>query len=132
MDGIQFQTVLVAGAVDRSGRTLYSYTIPDNLPAFPNPPFHVSHIADTGFYDVYFVGEVFAKEPGPVVTATVYGQPIFGDRTDTRDSAIVIDLKRRYARIKTGNDVGKAEDRSFCFTAIGTYEVGISSLADSC
>lgn len=72
-----------------------------------------------------FLGKVFDEAPGPIVTATVYGKP----ETWTTDSAIVVDSKRSYVRIKTGNGVGWKDDRSFCFTAIGTYEVRISSLA---
>ena len=125
----KLQTILVAGAVDAGGKTSYYYTIPHNLPAFPNPPFTVSH-PKTGFYDVNFIGEVFDEAPGPVVTATVYSQPMFGDGIDTRDGAIVVDLKRSYARIKTGDSDGNTSDRSFFFTAVGTYQVGISCLAD--
>ena len=124
----RLQTILIAGSVDREGNlSKPCYTIPDNLPGFPDPPVTVSH-PSTGFYELQFIGEVFDEFPGPVVNATVFGEePFFGDRTDTRDNAIVVDRKRSYARIKTGDAQGNADDRGFFFTAVGTYEVGVSS-----
>ena len=126
----KLNTILIAGLVDLSGKILYYYAIPDNAVDLPKPPFKVTH-TETGFYNVEFLGEVFTEAPGPVVTATIYGQPVFGDGTNTKDNAIVVDLKRSYARIKTGDSEGNASDRSFFFTAVGTYEVGISFSADS-
>jgi len=118
----EVQTILIAGAVDNTGKVSYFYTIPDNLPAFPNPPFKVTHTS-TGFFNIDFNGDIFAAAPGPIVTTTVYGQPIFGDGTSTLDGAIVVDVKRSYARIKTGDSEGDPSDRSFFFTAVGSYEV---------
>src|SRR5260221_9693467 len=117
----KLNTILIAGLVDLSGKILHYYAIPDNTVGLPKPPFKVTHTAGTGFYNVEFLGEVFTEAPGPVVTATIYGQPVFGDGTNTKDNAIVVDLKRSYARIKTGDSEGNASDRSFFFTAVGTY-----------
>jgi hypothetical protein len=119
------QTILIAALIDISGKTLHYYTIPDNIPHLPKPPFKVTHTLNSGYYIVEFLGDVFTEAPGPVITATIYGQPIFGDGTSTLDNAVVIDLKRSYARIKTGDSNGNPSDRSFFFTAVGTYEVGI-------
>jgi hypothetical protein len=126
----KLQTILISALIDLKGNIVHYYTIPDNIPGLPKPPFKVVHTG-TGFYNLEFLKEVFTDAPGPVVTATVYGQPIFGDVTDTRDNAIVVDLKRSFARIKTGDSGGNASDRSFFFTAVGSYDVGTSSFADS-
>jgi len=123
-------TILISGLVDLSGKILQFYAIPDRIVGLPKPPFKVTHTG-TGFYNVEFLGDVFTAAPGPVVTATVYGQPVFGDGTNTKDNAIVVDLKRSFARIKTGDSDGNPSDRSFFFTAVGTYDVGFTFFADS-
>ena len=126
------QTILIAGLVDISGKILHYYTMPDNIHRLPRPPFKVTHTSN-GFYNVEFLGDVFSDAPGPVVTATIYGQPVFGEGTSTLDNAVVVDLKRSYIRLKTGDSNGNPSDRSFFFTAVGSYDVGNSSLpfADS-
>jgi hypothetical protein len=101
--------------VDSSGVVLNHYTLPDNLPSFPDPPFVVSRDT-TGFYDVNFLGEVFDEAPGPVVVAT-----IFGSGLRTTDNAHIVEIRRSFARIQTGDSSGLSSNRSFSFTAVGTY-----------
>lgn len=115
-------TILVAGAVDASGKVTNFYSVPDHLSGFPNPPFSVNH-SSTGFYDINFNGTIFDDAPGPIVNTTVYGQPQLGDGISPLDGAAVTDIKRSYARIKTGDSKGNTSDRSFFFTAVGSYEV---------
>jgi len=118
------RTILIGGTVDGvSLAVLSSYTMPNSV-GFPSPPFKVTR-PQPGTYDVEFYREAF-DAPGPVVTATIYGGAL-----NLQDNAHVFDSKKNYIRIRTGDSNGNPSNRSFSFVAVGTYEVEISSLANS-
>gem|GEM_PF-4884528 len=89
--------------------------------AAPDAPILLSiHHVTTGVYDIVFPHGHFTQPPTIVVTPAYnggYGAADFGG--DTRDNAVIVWVGKEKARIKTGSNNGKAEDKDFFFIAIG-------------
>ena len=73
---------------------------------------------NNGIYIINF-NERFNNFPTIVATQNYPNWEKFDYAGDPRDNAVIVGLNENQAMIKTGNNKGHAEDRNFCFIAIG-------------
>lgn len=72
----------------------------------------------TGLYLLIF--EPHFSSVVSVVATQIYPNDLRSTGGDTRDNAVIVGADNDEAKIKTGNNDGKAENRWFSFIALGT------------
>lgn len=78
---------------------------------------------DTGIYLIDFKDGTFTGTPALVATQQHGGGGSWTDfasaGSSTRDNVVILALDKDHAKLKTGDDNGKASDRNFSFIAMG-------------